>query len=208
MTTPSCPANTWIAEPLGPATRRDHRPHDSSPRLHSQCSSATTKPEPRRTRCQQKLAITNGDVGFCIRMRRRTRSHQQAKSDVRLTIRAAPIAPFGRRGRGPDGGRLAARNGGSARDYPPGFALFGAPVMGPTRERLSVCLFIGALDVNFRICRRSRVRSPPMAATSRTRSLGAACRLSAKCWQPRQAAGGRVRMTRPFELSVGTRAIT
>jgi hypothetical protein len=28
--------------------------------------------------------------------------------------------------------------------------------MGPTRERLSVCLFIGALGVNFRICRRER----------------------------------------------------
>jgi hypothetical protein len=48
----------------------------------------------------------------------------------------------------------ATQNGGSARDYLPGFAWFGAFVMGPTRERLSVCLFIGALGVNFRICRR------------------------------------------------------
>jgi hypothetical protein len=46
-----------------------------------------------------------------------------------------------------------AQIGGSARDYLPGFAWFGAFVMGPTRERLSVCLFIGALGVNFRICR-------------------------------------------------------
>jgi hypothetical protein len=30
---------------------------------------------------------------------------------------------------------------------------------GPLRERLSVCLFIGALGVNFRICRESRVRA-------------------------------------------------
>jgi hypothetical protein len=44
--------------------------------------------------------------------------------------------------------------GGSARDYLPGFAWFGAPLSGPTRERPSVCLFIGALGVNFRICRR------------------------------------------------------
>jgi hypothetical protein len=50
-----------------------------------------------------------------------------------------------------DGSHLiAAPNGGSARDYLPGFAWFGAFVMGPTRERLSVCLFIGALGVNFR----------------------------------------------------------
>jgi hypothetical protein len=42
--------------------------------------------------------------------------------------------------------------GGSARDYLSGFAWFGARY-GPTRERLSVCLFIGALGVNFRICR-------------------------------------------------------
>jgi hypothetical protein len=49
--------------------------------------------------------------------------------------------------------RATAPNGGSAGDYLPGFAWFGAFVMGPTRERLSVCLFIGALGVNFRICR-------------------------------------------------------
>ena len=33
------------------------------------------------------------------------------------------------------------------------FAWFGAPVVGRTREQLSACLFIGALGVNFRICR-------------------------------------------------------
>jgi hypothetical protein len=53
----------------------------------------------------------------------------------------------------------AGPNGGSARDYLPGFAWFGAPLSGPTRERLSVCLFIGGLGVNFRICRESRVRA-------------------------------------------------
>src|SRR5262249_20012255 len=52
------------------------------------------------------------------------------------------------------------RNGGSASDYLSGFAWFGARVMGPTRERLSVCLFIGALGVNFRICRDVVRRQP------------------------------------------------
>src|SRR5262249_45542764 len=40
-----------------------------------------------------------------------------------------------------------------SRDYPPGFARFSAPVMGLTRERRPYVLFIGALGVNFRICR-------------------------------------------------------
>jgi hypothetical protein len=53
---------------------------------------------------------------------------------------------------------ISALNGGSARDYLPGFAWFGAPLSGPTRERLSVCLFIGGLGVNFRICRRPGVQ--------------------------------------------------
>jgi hypothetical protein len=34
-----------------------------------------------------------------------------------------------------------------------GLSLGLATHYGPTRERLSVCLFIGGLDVNFRICR-------------------------------------------------------
>jgi len=43
------------------------------------------------------------------------------------------------------------QNGGSARDYLLGFAWFGAPVMVQRASGLSVCLFIGALGVNFRI---------------------------------------------------------
>jgi hypothetical protein len=45
------------------------------------------------------------------------------------------------------------QNGGSARDYLRASRGLALPVMGPTREWLSVCLFIGALRVNFRSCR-------------------------------------------------------
>jgi hypothetical protein len=38
------------------------------------------------------------------------------------------------------------------------------PCYGPTRKRLSVCLFIGALGVNFRICRDPRVYQPGVVA--------------------------------------------
>ena len=57
----------------------------------------------------------------------------------------------------PDGRKLR-HNGGSARDYLPGFAWLVGPVMGPTREPLSVCLCIGILGVNVRICRSRYVR--------------------------------------------------
>jgi len=51
---------------------------------------------------------------------------------------------------------LVTQNGGSARDYLLGFAWSGATVMVQRASGLSVCLFIGALGVNFRICRCGR----------------------------------------------------
>jgi hypothetical protein len=50
-------------------------------------------------------------------------------------------------------------NGGSARDYLPGIACLVGRGYGPTRERLSVCLCIGTLGVNIRICRAWRAPS-------------------------------------------------
>jgi hypothetical protein len=46
--------------------------------------------------------------------------------------------------------------GGSARDYLPGFAWLVGALWSNARERLSVCLCIGTLGVNVRICRISR----------------------------------------------------
>jgi len=65
----------------------------------------------------------------------------------------------------------AAPNGGSARDYLPASRGL-APRYGPTRERLSVCLFIGALGVNFRIYRSARMHHV-VAACSRPQQVAA-----------------------------------
>jgi hypothetical protein len=47
----------------------------------------------------------------------------------------------------------AAQIGWSARDYLQGFPWLAGPGYGPTRERLSVCLFIGTGGMHVRICR-------------------------------------------------------
>jgi hypothetical protein len=65
--------------------------------------------------------------------------------------------------------RIREQNGGYARDYLRGFAWLVGRDYGPARERPSVCLCIGALEVNDRICRIGRVGSgaiQPMPAVS------------------------------------------